>query len=131
MGGNVEDRNKENNDEDEDVNADNDTKWLGAGAGEECNAGEDNDLSHVHWCVCLRWRKAPLLHSLFSCVISHSFTLCFLFLRLHRLTWNRRGRCTWSLICLDPPPRVRPPPPQHTAPLLKQCKKRIRNKLHV
>jgi len=39
--------------------------------------------------------------------------LCFLSPCLHRLTWNRRGRCTWSLICLDPPQRVRPP--LHTA----------------
>lgn len=36
------------------INADND--MCGA---EECTASEDNDLFHVHWCVCLCWRKAP------------------------------------------------------------------------
>lgn len=33
--------------------------------------------------------------------------LLSVFLCLFRLTWSRRGRCTWSLICLDLPLRVR------------------------
>lgn len=48
----------------------------------------------------------PLLNPLLSCVISYWFIL-FLFLCLHRLTWSQKGRCTWSLICPDPPLRVR------------------------
>lgn len=63
--GGAEDRN-ENSDKDGGINADNDM-----GGGEECIAIEDNDLFHVHWCVCLCWRKAPLPYPLFSCVISH------------------------------------------------------------
>lgn len=60
----VEDKNE--NSDNGVVNADNNVS-----GGEECNRSEDNDLFHVHWCVCLCWRKAPLLHSLFSCVVSH------------------------------------------------------------
>lgn len=34
------------------------------------------------------------------------------FLCLCRLIWNQRGRCTWLLICRDPPLKVKTPPTQ-------------------
>lgn len=97
--------------------------------GEECNGYKDNDLFHVHWCVCLCWRKAPLLCSLFSCVISHWFTLCFSLLCLCRLTWSQRARYTWSLICPDLPLRVKPP--QHTVLLVKGNNSHIKTHMHT
>lgn len=40
----------------------------------------------------------------YNLFVSRSVSLS---LYLHRLIWNRRGRCTLSLICRDPPLRVR------------------------
>lgn len=87
------------------INADND--MCGA---EECTASEDNDLFHVHWCVCLCWRKAPCCTHCSAVLFLTDLLTVFLFRYLHRLTWSQRGRCMWSLICPDPPLRVRKHP---------------------
>lgn len=67
--------------------------------------------------VYLCWRKAPCCThcSVFSCtdlLSIHNF-LC-----LCRLIWNQRGRCTWLLICRDPPLKVKTP--QHSVLLMKR-----------
>lgn len=83
----------------------------------ECNGSEDNDLFLCALvCLFVLEESPPAALTVQLCYFSLIHVL-FLFLCLCRLTWSQRERCTWSSICLDPPPKVKPP--QHTILLVK------------
>jgi len=51
--------------------------------------------------------RPPAERTIQLCYFSWTYVEFLSVFVCHRLTWSQRGRCTWSLICPDPPLRVR------------------------
>lgn len=88
----------ENGDKDGDVNTDNDASVM---------LVKIMSSSMCTGVFVLLEESPPAALTVQLCYFSLIYSVFSCFLCLFRLTWSQRGRCTWSLICLDLPLRVR------------------------